>query len=121
MGVRLEQSTASRVPIQIAEQGDKHMAKNIYIGNLNFDPPEDTLRPSFGAYGEVTSVNIVTARYSGRPRGFAFVEMENDEAAAAAISALNGQPLDGRQLRVDETRPRKSRWSDAGARSDQRW
>ena|GEM_PF-6484735 len=59
------------------------MAKNIYIGNLSFDTTEDTLRASFGAYGEVTSVNIVTDRYSGRPRGFAFVEMENDEAAEA--------------------------------------
>ena len=97
------------------------MAKNLYIGNLNYDTTEDTLRAAFAAYGEVTSVNIVTDRYTGRPRGFAFVEMENDEAAAAAISALNGQPLDDRQLRVDEARPKKSRWSDAGARSDQRW
>jgi len=97
------------------------MAKNIYIGNVNYDTTEDTLRAAFGAYGEVTSVNIVTDRYSGRPRGFAFVEMENDEAAAAAISALNGQSQDGRQLRVEESRPRKTGWSDAGARSDQRW
>lgn len=97
------------------------MAKNIYIGNLNYDTTEDTLRDAFAAHGEVTSVNIVTDRYSGRPRGFAFVEMEDDEAAAAAIGALNGQPLDGRQLRVDEARPKKARWSDAGARPDRRW
>ena len=97
------------------------MAKNIYIGNLNYDTTEDTLRAAFAAYGEVTSVNIVTDRYTGRPRGFAFVEMESDNAAAEAIGALNGQALDGRQLRVDEARPKKPRWSDAGARSDQRW
>ena len=97
------------------------MAKNIYIGNLNYDTTEATLREAFETYGEVSSVNIITDRYTGRPRGFAFVEMESDEAAAAAIGALNGQPLDGRQLRVDEARPRKSRWSDAGARSDRRW
>lgn len=97
------------------------MAKNIYIGNLSYDTTEETLRAAFAAHGEVTSVNIVTDRYSGRPRGFAFVEMENDIEAAAAILALNGQPLDGRQLRVDEARPKKSGWSDAGARSDQRW
>jgi RNA recognition motif-containing protein len=97
------------------------MAKNIYIGNLNYDTTEDTLRAAFEAYGEVTSVNIVTDRYTGRPRGFAFVEMESDEAAEAAIGALNGQTLDGRQLRVDEARPRRPRWTDAGARSDRRW
>jgi RNA recognition motif-containing protein len=97
------------------------MAKNIYVGNLNYDTTEDTLRAAFAAHGEVTAVNIVTDRYTGRPRGFAFVEMEDDDAATAAISALNGQPLDGRQLRVDEARPRKPRWSDAGARPDQRW
>ena len=97
------------------------MAKNIYIGNLNYDTTEDTLRAAFAAYGEVTSVNIVTDRYTGRPRGFAFVEMESDNAAAEAIGPLNGQALDGRQLTVDEARPKKPRWSDAGARSDQRW
>jgi RNA recognition motif-containing protein len=97
------------------------MAKNIYIGNLNYDTTEATLREAFETYGVVSSVNIITDRYTGRPRGFAFVEMESDEAAVAAIGALNGQPLDGRQLRVDEARPRKSRWSDAGARSDRRW
>ncbi len=97
------------------------MAKHIYIGNLSYDTTEETLRAAFAAYGEVTTVNIVTDRYSGRPRGFAFVEMESDDDAAAAIGALNGQPLDGRQLRVDEARPQKSRWSDVGERSDQRW
>jgi RNA recognition motif-containing protein len=97
------------------------MAKNIYIGNLNYDTTEATLRAAFEAHGEVNSVNIVTDRYTGRPRGFAFVEMESDEDAAAAIQALNGQPLDGRQLRVDEAKPRRPRWSDAGARTDRRW
>ena len=89
------------------------MAKHIYIGNLSYDTTEETLRAAFAAYGEVISVNIVTDRYSGRPRDFAFVEMESDDDAAAAIGALNGQPLDGRQLRVDEARPQKSRWSTA--------
>jgi RNA recognition motif-containing protein len=97
------------------------MAKNIYVGNLNYDTTEDSLRAAFAAYGEVTSVNVITDRYTGRPRGFAFVEMEDDQAATEAIAALNGQTLDGRQLRVDEARPRKSRWSDAGARPDRRW
>jgi RNA recognition motif-containing protein len=75
---------------------------------MSFDTTETTLRQAFEAHGEVTSVNIITDRYSGRPRGFAFVEMATDEAARAAIAALNGQDLDGRTLKVDEAKPRRS-------------
>ena len=84
------------------------MTKNVYVGNMSFDTTEATLRQAFEAHGEVTSVNIITDRYSGRPRGFAFVEMADDEAARAAIAALNGQDLDGRTLKVDEAKPRRS-------------
>lgn len=84
------------------------MTKNVYVGNMSFDTTEATLRQAFEAYGEVTSVNIITDRYSGRPRGFAFVEMATDEAASAAIAALNGQDLDGRTLKIDEAKPRRS-------------
>jgi RNA recognition motif-containing protein len=84
------------------------MGKNVYVGNMSFDTTEATLRQAFEAHGEVTSVNIITDRYSGRPRGFAFVEMATDEAARAAIDALNGQDLDGRTLKVDEAKPRRS-------------
>jgi RNA recognition motif-containing protein len=84
------------------------MAKKLYVGNMNYDTTEEKLREVFGAHGEVTSVNIVTDRDTGRPRGFAFVEMATDEAATAAIAALNGQSVDGRQLRIDEARPRRS-------------
>ena len=84
------------------------MSKNVYVGNMSFDTTEATLRQAFEAYGEVTSVNIITDRYSGRPRGFAFVEMATDEAASAAIAALNGQDLDGRTLKIDEAKPRRS-------------
>jgi RNA recognition motif-containing protein len=80
----------------------------LYVGNMSFDTTEATLRQAFEAYGEVTSVNIITDRYSGRPRGFAFVEMATDEAASAAIAALNGQDLDGRTLKIDEAKPRRS-------------
>ena len=83
------------------------MTKKVYIGNLSYDTTEDRLRELFGAHGEVTSVNVVTDRYTGRPRGFAFVEMATDEAAAAAVAALNSQMVDGRQLRVEEAQPRK--------------
>lgn len=96
------------------------MAKNIYVGNLSYDTTEDGLRAAFAAHGEVNSVNIITDRYSGRSRGFAFVEMANDEEATTAIAALNGQPLDGRELRVDEARPRKTGWVDPGRRTDRR-
>jgi RNA recognition motif-containing protein len=96
------------------------LAKNIYVGNLSYDTTEATLREQFGAHGEVTSVNVVTDRYTGRPRGFAFVEMATDEAAAAAIAALNGQMLDGRTLKVDQARPRSS-GGDRGRRDNRRW
>jgi len=81
---------------------------------MSFDTTEATLRQAFEAYGEVTTVNIVTDRYSGRPRGFAFVEMATDEAASAAIAALNGQDLDGRTLKVDEAKPRRSSGGGGG-------
>jgi len=88
------------------------MTKKVYIGNLSFDTSEGKLQELFQTHGEVTSVNVVTDRYTGRPRGFAFVEMATDEAAAAAIAALNGQLVDGRQLNVAEARPRKPRGGD---------
>jgi RNA recognition motif-containing protein len=100
------------------------MAKNIYVGNLNYDTTEDTLRELFAAHGEVASVNVITDRYTGRARGFAFVEMATDEAAAAAIAALDGQTVDGRQLKVNEAKPRRSGGGDRGGGRDRgrnRW
>ncbi len=78
------------------------MAKKIYVGNLSFQTSEDSLRSLFTPHGEVVSVNVVTDRYTGESRGFAFVEMAQDAQASAAITALNGRELDGRQLRVNE-------------------
>ena len=96
------------------------MAKKVYVGNMSYDTNEDKLRELFGAHGEVASVNVVTDRYTGRPRGFAFVEMATDEAANAAIAALNGQEVDGRQLKVAEARPRRPRGGDRD-RDRRRW
>ncbi len=79
---------------------------NIYIGNMSFDTTEDQLRQAFAAFGEVTTVNIITDKYSGEPRGFAFVEMSAKDEAIAAISGLNGQELNGRALNVNEAKPR---------------
>jgi RNA recognition motif-containing protein len=88
---------------------------------MNFDTTEDKLRELFVAHGEVVSVNIVTDRYTGQPRGFAFVEMATNEAAGAAIAVLNGREVDGRQLKVDEARPRKPRDGDRDRRDRRRW
>jgi RNA recognition motif-containing protein len=77
----------------------------IYVGNLPFSATEQDLRAVFAPHGEVLSVSIVADRDTGRPRGFAFVEMA-DEAAEAAIAAVNGQALDGRPLRVNPAQQR---------------
>ena len=86
---------------------------NIYIGNMSYDTTEDQLRQAFEAFGEVTSVKIITDRDSGQPKGFAFVEMSGKDEAIAAISGLNGQDLNGRALNVNEAKPR----AESGNRS----
>lgn len=78
----------------------------IYIGNMSYDTTEENLRQAFEGYGEVTSVNIIMDRDSGRPKGFGFVEMATQEAAQAAISGLNGQDMNGRTVNVNEARPK---------------
>ena len=81
----------------------------IYVGNIPYSSSEDSLRSLFEQYGEVTSVTIVTDRYTGRSRGFGFVEMPNDDQAREAINSLNGHEFEGRELRVNESRPRPRR------------
>lgn len=83
------------------------MAKSLYVGNLSFDATEEDLREAFEAHGEVSSARIISDRATGRSRGFAFVEMD-DESAEAAMEAMNGAELKGRALRVNEARERKS-------------
>jgi RNA recognition motif-containing protein len=78
----------------------------IYVGNLSFDTSEDDLRQAFEAFGAVTDINIVMDRETGRPRGFAFVEMSGQSEATAAITGMNGKELNGRALNVNEARPR---------------
>jgi RNA recognition motif-containing protein len=90
------------------------MGKNIYVGNMGFDTTQDKLQELFQAYGEVTSVNIITDRDTGRPRGFGFVEMGTDAEASAAIAALDGQEVDGRTLKVNEAKPRAPRSGGGG-------
>ncbi len=85
------------------------MPKKIYVGNLNYASTEDQLEKLFSQYGTVLSVNIVTDRYTDQSKGFGFIEMEDEEAADAAISALNNTELDGRNLRVNVALDRKPR------------
>ncbi len=84
------------------------MAKSIYVGNLPWSSTEDEVRSAFASYGEVLSVKLIEDRETGRPRGFGFVEME-DEGALAAIDALDGTDFGGRNLKVNEARPRAER------------
>jgi len=80
----------------------------IYVGNLSFNTSEGRLRELFEEHGEVASASLVLDRETGRPRGFGFVEMNDEAQARAAVSALNGQNVDGRDLTVNEARPRES-------------
>jgi cold-inducible RNA-binding protein len=78
----------------------------IYVGNLSYEVSEDELAAEFGAFGKVDSVSIPSDRYSGRPRGFAFVDMASKSEAEAAIAALNGKALKDRTMVVNESHPR---------------
>ena len=80
---------------------------NIYVGNMSYSTTEEDLRQAFGEFGEVTEVKIIMDRQTGRPRGFGFVEMPDDDAANKAIEALNGQDLGGRALVVNKARPKR--------------
>ena len=83
------------------------MPKRIYVGNLPFSATDDEIRQLFGEYGTVDSVNLITDRETGRPRGFGFVEMA--DGGDEAIEALNQQQMGGRNLTVNEARPRNER------------
>ena len=81
----------------------------IYVGNLSWQTDENELRETFAPYGEVVSAQIITDRESGRSRGFAFVEMSNEAEGKAAIEAVNETEVGGRQLKVNEAKPRTER------------
>jgi len=91
---------------------------NIYVGNLSFDATEDDIQNAFAQYGEVSSVNIIKDRETGRSRGFCFVEMPNADEGKAAIDGLNLQRIAGRAVNVNEARPRRERNEGGGGR---RW
>jgi RNA recognition motif-containing protein len=91
------------------------MTNNLYVGNLSYETTEDTLRTLFAEYGRIESVNLISDRYTGRSRGFAFVEMSTEQAAQQAMSGLNGKQVDEREIKVDKAKPKSnSRESDRG-------
>ncbi len=92
----------------------------IYVGNLSYDVTEEELRQEFLAFGEVESVNIIMDKYSGRPKGFGFIEMPSVSEGQAAITALNGKTLKERTLNVNVARPRTENRGGGGSYGDQR-
>jgi RNA recognition motif-containing protein len=87
---------------------------NIYVGNLAFEVTDDELRQLFAAYGDVDTASVIKDRFSGESRGFGFVEMPSREDAMAAIAALNGTDLHGRNITVNEARPKTPRQGGGG-------
>ena len=85
------------------------MNTKLFVGNLSFNTTENDLQDAFAAHGVVTEANLMTERGTGRPRGFAFVTMGSPEEAQKAIDAMNGATLDGRNLTVNEARPKEER------------
>jgi RNA recognition motif-containing protein len=93
------------------------VSKKLYVGNIPFSTTEAELREMFEAHGEVSSVSVITDRETGRPRGFAFVEMADADAADAAMRQLDGRNLGGRPLRVNEATSRPAGGGGGGGRS----
>ena len=90
------------------------MAKRIYVGGLPYTASEQDLQNLFGAHGTVTSASVITDQYTGQAKGFGFVEMQTDAQAEAAIRSLNGTQMGGRELTVNEARPREERPRNSG-------
>jgi RNA recognition motif-containing protein len=91
---------------------------NIFVAKLNFDTQSEDLKEAFEEFGEVSSAKVVNDKYTGKSRGFGFVEMDNDEEALEAIRNLNDSELDGRTIVVKKAEPRKG---GGGRRDDRRW
>ena len=97
------------------------MTKKLYVGNLSYQTTDTKLRELFAAYGEIESVNVITDRETGRPRGFAFVEMATEQAADASITGLNGKMVDDREIKVNKANPQPDRNRREGSRSRSGW
>ena len=88
----------------------------LYVGNVSYRSTEESLRSFFGSYGPITSVHLPLDRETGKGRGFAFVEIQDDEMAKKAMADLNGKELDGRALRISEAREQQSNHRGGGSR-----
>jgi len=97
------------------------MAIKLYVGNLSYKTTEDSLRTMFAEFGEVESSTVITDRDSGRSKGFGFVEMATEQAATAAITALNGKMVDEREIRVDKAKPQVDRDRRVTRGGPRRW
>ena len=95
---------------------EKKVSKRLYVGNLSYKVTEDDLKDLFGEFGTITEINVITDRETGRPRGFAFVEIDSDDDATKAIDSLNGKTLQDREIVVNEARLRRK----SGPRRDSR-
>jgi RNA recognition motif-containing protein len=93
---------------------------NIYVGNLAYSVTQDDLRDAFAAFGEISSVNLITDKFTGDSKGFGFVEMSNNSEADQAIKGLNETPLKGRNLKVNQAKPRGEGGGGGGSRGP-RW
>ncbi len=96
------------------------MSTKLFVGNLSFNTTENDLQDAFAAHGTVVEANLMVDRMSGRPRGFGFVTMGSPEEAQKAIEAMNGKPLDGRNLTVNIARPKEERPAGGGGRGPRR-
>ncbi len=94
---------------------------NIYVGNLPYTTTEDNLREAFNAYGEVSSVSLITDKFSGESKGFGFVEMSDNSEADAAIKGLNGSMMGNRTMKVNQAKPRGDRPPKRGGGGGGRW
>jgi RNA recognition motif-containing protein len=93
--------------------------KKLYVGNISYNTTEEGLREAFGAFGEVMSAEVIKDKFSGRSKGFGFVELE-DDAAMAAIDKMNDSELDGRKIIVNEARPKEDRPRNSFGGGDRR-
>jgi len=96
------------------------MGINIYVGNLSYNSTEDSLREAFGAYGTVERAKIITDQFTGRSKGFGFIEMSDREEGLNAIRELDAKELDGRTIKVNEAKPRQSGGGGGGRDSNRR-
>jgi RNA recognition motif-containing protein len=105
MGFCVKQSPTAIFPAGIKRINERSTSMKIYVGNLPYEITEAELREEFGSFGEVKSVNIITDRYTGRPRGFGFIEMATVSEGQAAIAGLNGKAMKDQTLKVNAARP----------------